>query len=251
MVKTGLVSVTFRKLSPSNIIKLVSDAGLQGIEWGGDIHVPHGDIGRAREVLKMTEDAGLSVASYGSYYGVGCEKEKNLPFEKVLETAIELKAPIIRVWAGNRGSDKADRAWWDLIINESRRIADMALKEGVAVAYEYHNNTLTDTSESAYRLLTEVNHKNMLSYWQPPVNAEEEECLEGLKKITPWLSNIHTYYWESGNRMVLEAGVGKWLKYMEVIKDLEGTRYCMIEFVKGDTPEQFIEDAKALKKIVS
>ena len=73
--------------------------------------------------------------------------------------------------------------------------------------------------------------------------------LRGIRKITPWLSNIHTYYWESGNRMVLEAGVEKWLKYMEVIKGVEGTRYCMIEFVKGDTPEQFIEDAKALKKL--
>ena len=48
MIHTGLVSVTFRKLEPAEIVDLVKQAGLQGIEWGGDIHVPHGDIQRAK-----------------------------------------------------------------------------------------------------------------------------------------------------------------------------------------------------------
>jgi hypothetical protein len=46
MIQTGLVSITFRQLSPPAIIDLVRQAGLEGIEWGGDVHVPHGDLGR-------------------------------------------------------------------------------------------------------------------------------------------------------------------------------------------------------------
>jgi len=46
-LRPGLVSVSFRALSPSEIIPMVVSGGLQGIEWGGDIHVPHGSIGRA------------------------------------------------------------------------------------------------------------------------------------------------------------------------------------------------------------
>ena len=164
--------------------------------------MPHGDIKQAREVSKMTKGAGLEVASYGSYYRVGCEKEQGIPFEKVLDTAQELGAPTIRVWAGNRGSDDSDQSWWNTVVEESRRIADMALKAGITVAYEYHGNTLTDTGESAYRLLKEVGHKNIRSYWQPPVGYEEEACLDGLKKIIPWLSNIHVFHWESRNRLL-------------------------------------------------
>lgn len=212
--------------------------------------MPHGNINRAREVAKMTEDAGLEVASYGSYYRVGCEKEQNLPFERVLETALELKSPTIRVWAGNRGSGNSDQSWWNTVVDESRRIADMALKEGITVAYEYHGNTLTDTGESAYKLLKEVAHNNIRSYWQPPVDTGLEECLDGLRKIIPWLSNIHIFYWISRSRMPLEDGIEKWSKYMEIIKSVEGTRYCMIEFVKDDAPEQFLKDAEALKRIV-
>ena len=67
-MKAGLVSITFRQLSAEKIVGLVSAAGLQGIEWGGDIHVPHGDVKRAEEVKRMTLDSGLEVSAYGSYY---------------------------------------------------------------------------------------------------------------------------------------------------------------------------------------
>ena len=63
MISSGLVSVTFRKLSPAEIVDLVRQAGLNCIEWGGDIHVPHGDCVRAREVRQRTLAAGLTVAA--------------------------------------------------------------------------------------------------------------------------------------------------------------------------------------------
>ena len=59
----------------------------------------HGDLRRAKEVAQCTLDAGLSVVAYGSYYRFD---EQELPFAKVLETAIALKAPLIRVWAVKR-----------------------------------------------------------------------------------------------------------------------------------------------------
>ena len=69
MLSTGLVSITFRNLKPIDIVKLVSQAGLKGIEWGGDIHVPHGNIERARETAKMTEDYGLAIAATAHIIG--------------------------------------------------------------------------------------------------------------------------------------------------------------------------------------
>ena len=105
-MRSGLVSITFRKLSPAQIVDLVCRAGLEGIEWGGDVHVPHGEVARAREVGRITSDAGLAVASYGSYYRAG--HGEGAPFETILQTAAELKAPLIRVWAGIKGSADAD-----------------------------------------------------------------------------------------------------------------------------------------------
>ncbi|MCJ7549353.1 MAG: sugar phosphate isomerase/epimerase, partial [Anaerolineae bacterium] len=117
MIQTGLVSVTFRKLTPRAIVDLVAEAGLDAIEWGGDVHVPHGEIEIARSVRQMTEDAGLDMPSYGSYYRAG--HSKLVPFGTVVETAIALGAPIIRIWAGKQGTAAADEAYWLRVIEDS------------------------------------------------------------------------------------------------------------------------------------
>ena len=71
MFLPGLVSITFRQLSVAETIALVTQAGLAAVEWGGDIHAPHGDEAQARAIARMGADAGLRVAAYGSYYRVG------------------------------------------------------------------------------------------------------------------------------------------------------------------------------------
>lgn len=251
MIHTGLVSITFRKLSPREITELVAKAGLTGIEWGGDIHVPHGNLKAAAEVGRMTADAGLKVAAYGSYYHVGCEEQEGVSFERVLETALELKAPSIRVWAGNRGSQDADGEWWKKVAYEACRISDMAKGSGMTVSFEYHRNTLTDTGEAALRLMKSVNRDHVACYWQPPVGLDIERQLDGLNGILPWLGNVHAFWWNMNERRPLAEGADAWKKYLEVIRTVEGSRFCMLEFVRDDDPGQFLEDAKELKRILS
>lgn len=250
MILTGLVSVTFRELSPSEIIDLVVEAGLDGIEWGGDVHVPHGDIKRAKEVCKMTRDMGLIIPSYGSYYRTAWDHSQNPPFETILETALALETPCIRVWAGNIASSDADELWWEKVIEDSRRIACMADREGVNVAFEYHGGTLTDTNDSAIKLIKRVGHSNIKSYWQPPIDQNINERTEGLSRILPYLAHIHVFHWEGTKRLPLIMGFNEWRKYLNIVKGAGKECFAMLEFVKGDAPGQFLEDAKALKKLI-
>jgi 3-dehydroshikimate dehydratase len=62
LFKLGLVSISFRPLSVEELIRLVTDVGLEGIEWGGDKHVPHGDLDTARRVRGQNEDAWFETA---------------------------------------------------------------------------------------------------------------------------------------------------------------------------------------------
>ncbi len=250
MLRSGLVSVTFRQLTPEEIISLTAKAGLEGIEWGGDIHVPAGDLKKAREVSRMTENAGLVTAAYGSYYRVGVDPNGVESFEKVLTTALELKAPTIRVWAGNKGSAEADEAWWDRIILETRNIADLCKRESVTVSFEYHGGTLTDTPESALRLMKSIDHPQLRCYWQPlrHLNREGRKC--GLQKVLPWLGNIHVYHWIDQMRYSLAEGKMDWSDYFNTIGAIEGERFAMLEFVKEDDPACFLEDADTLKKLI-
>lgn len=248
MIYPGLASITFRKLSPAQIIDLVAQAGLIGIEWGGDIHVPHGDFAGAREVRKLTEKAGLRIAAYGSYYFVGHEELG--PFETVLETAKELGAKVIRVWAGKQGSADADEAYRQHVVNESYRIADVAAAANVSVACEWHGNTLTDATTSAISLLEAINHENFHTYWQMSQGMSHICCLKELETVKPWLVGLHVFYWhwhrETLKRLPLADGEAVWKQYLAKAKDV-GEMFALMEFVADDSPEAFIRDAETLK----
>lgn len=249
MIAPGLVSITFRQLGPEEIVDLVCETGLRGIEWGGDVHVPHGDRAAARRVRELTGSAGLEVAAYGSYYRVGASEKDGLSFEDVLASAMELGAPSIRVWAGKTGSAETAPDARSHIVEEARRIADLAAGAEITIAFEFHRNTLTDTNGSAATLLDEVNHPNVFSLWQPPVGMPEETCLEGIRTILPLLTNVHVYSWsdDSPERLFLEERAGRWKRYLETVDSAGGDRFALIEFVRDNEPKNFLKDAATLK----
>lgn len=250
MLRAGMCSVTFRRLSAQEIIRLVTQAGLKGIEWGGDIHVPHGDLAVAKEIARQTRESGLEITSYGSYYHTGHKDE--LPFEKVLDTAHELGAPVIRVWAGKLSSRDASPDYRQKVVEDSRRIAELARRSGITVCFEYHPNTLTDTSESAAELLQAIDHPAMRSYWQPGVGQSTARNLRDLGRVLPWLVNVHVYWWLPGNvRGALRDGERDWQKYISLVARTGREHWLLLEFVRGDTAEAFLQDAATLNHWLS
>lgn len=250
MIHPGLVSVTFRKFTPVEVAALVKRAGLRSIEWGGDVHVPHGDLGRAREVREVTLEHGLVTAAYGSYYRCGQGETTGPSFEHVLETAVELGAPTIRVWPGGAGSDAVDEEGRWKIINDLRRIAGLAARAGVSISTEFHGGTLTDTNESASKLLVEVDHANVFTCWQPHNGEPTEECVAGLKEVLPRVSNIHVFHWwpTAAERHPLAEGAERWAQFWPALKQAPGDRHALLEFVQGDAAEAFLRDAVTLRQ---
>ena len=241
----GLVTVTFRQLAPREVIELARETKLSALEWGGDVHVPPGDLEQAREVGRITRDAGLSVVAYGSYFRVG----DDIPcdFEPVLQAAVALGAPVIRVWAGRRGSKDADAAYRARVLDDSLLLSDRAAEEGIALCYEYHADTLTDTDESAQALLRAANFK-MRTLWQPPHERTVARRGESLRGVLPWLNHVHVFHWpRRGERVALEEGSGDWGAYLNVLREEGKECPMLLEFVRGDDPEQFRRDARTFR----
>ena len=247
MISFGLTSVTFRKLEYKNIIDLAVGYGLDGIEWGGDIHVPPGDIHRARKVYNATVESGLKVLSYGSYYKFGMPGETSGAFKPILETALCLNTKTIRVWAGTKASALHTCGEIKSIIEDIRDIADTAGEHGIDIAFEYHRGTLTDTSESTLSLLDGVNRENVKTYWQPNPDISHESNLCQLKAALPFLKNVHVFNWAAGNvRLPLREAVGEWEIFFKIIRSSGKSHSMILEFVKDDDPGQLKRDAAAL-----
>ncbi len=238
----GLTSVTFRKKSSAEIISLAQQAGLGCIEWGGDVHVPVEDAPNAQHVNRETGEAGLCISSYGSYYRL----LSNADFEPILQAALALGAPLIRIWAGKTAPDVAPDSVYQQAALELRRICETAAAYNIAIAFEYHRGTLTQTAESTLRLLRMADCANLFSYWQPNPELSPEENSSELQKVLPYLAKLHVFHWDAdGNRLPLKSGEAQWKQYIQIASQRADMDY-LLEFVQQDSEEAFFEDAKTL-----
>ena len=251
MIAPGLTSVTFRERAPQELINLAIEAGLFGIEWGGDIHVPLGHIDHAAKVGSLSRASGLFVSAYGSYYVVGKSRDEGIRFEEVLQTAEALSAPVIRIWAGDRGSRESTQAYRRKVLDETMEMADEAGKKGILLAFEFHENTLNDTYEACVDLLTELNHPSVRTYWQPVHGAGSEINGAGIDMILPWIEGIHVFHWwpNAEVRLPLQEGRADWAVYINSLSRISRTIFGHLEFVKDDSQEQFLKDAATLLKL--
>ncbi len=252
-MKAGLVSITFRNRSPEQVIDLCREHALHGIEWGGDIHVPHGDEQVAERVGRLTRDAGLTVQAYGSYYRLGVSRQEGLEFQSVLASALALGAPVIRVWAGRHGSFDATPDQRRAVVADVMECADLAATQNVVLAYELHSQTLTDTTASALALLNETRHPAIRTLWQPYNGARQEDAEASLEALLPWLQHLHVFHWwpTSAERLPLSEGEERWLNYLSLVKAAGLTCPLLLEFVKDDNVDQLRDDAATLHSWIS
>lgn len=252
MLQPGLVSITYRTLSPQEIIRLCQALHLEGIEWGGDVHVPPGDEVKAREVAQMTSEAGLATACYGSYYR--CDGNN---FEAVLQTALYLSAPLIRVWAGQKGSAESDSENFQRVADDLQRVSALAAPHGIAIATEYHGGTFTDTRESCARLHEAASHPNLKTLWQPLRraigDARCEENADDLRAVLPFLANVHVYHWAEtpeGRKALPLAEDATWPTYLDILRGIGQSRWLLLEFVPDNDPAILAREAAALRNFI-
>jgi len=253
--RPGLVTVTFRQLSPEQIVGAAKKAGLQVLEWGGDVHVPAGDTRRAREVAALTREAGLDTICYGSYYRVGHGGEGGKPaFSEVFATACALGAPCIRVWAGTRGSEKSDDGYFRQVCDDANRIADAAAERGVRIAFEFHDGTINDNAEAADKLLAALPHPNVDTLWQPLVSLDSEQRNRSLQVVLSRLAHVHAFHWlpaDPIDRRPLAEGADLWRGWLGTMRAAGRNPDCLLEFVHGDLPARLEADALALSDLLS
>ena len=246
---TGLTSITFRQLTVEQIVELVQQSGLDGIEWGGDVHVKPGEEALAREVGDRTRQAGLQVLSYGSYLHVDGPEHIAEDFKPVLQSALALSAPVIRVWPGGREPDRADEAYYDRNAEALRIIGEMAGQHGLTVATEYHRGTLTQNAESAQKLMQRIDSPYVKTYWQPNPDITAADNRHEAAAMRPYLANVHVFCWTKGNeRHPLAQGDADWRAYLQALELDPQRQHAIIEFVTDDSPARFLEDAETLRR---
>ena len=262
-MKTGLVSISFRKKSIKELIKATKESGLEYIEWGGDVHVPMGKAKLARQVSRLMHGGGLKNASYGSYFGLiyHCDEHFPMPFKRVLKTAKALGAKTVRVWLGwpYCGCKKGCNVFicqkhYRKNVAITKKLCNEAEKYGLTLSIECHFKTLSDDYHDTLKFLEDVGCDNLRLYWQPNHAKSFEYNLEALKALRPYISNVHVFNWnEKGEKFPLgdEKGVREWTEYIKVLNDENAEeRIFFLEFMPDGELSSLPREAKALKALI-
>ena len=250
MLKAGLASVTLKTKTPEEVIRLVADSDISAIEWASHVHAHEGDVALCKQILTMTHDAGLEVSSYGSYFRLGTGTDI-VPF---LESAAALETNQIRIWGGRESSCDLSPAQRKALVEESVAIAEKAASYNITLSLECHPNTVTDTLESQLLFLNEVNMPNFCTYWQADTALPMDARTTSLQSVyaSGKLTNLHLYWYNAAHeRRLLEEGKEQLTQWLSLFKNDSLPRYALIEFVKDNTDENFLRDAKTLASIVS
>lgn len=249
MIKIGMTSMTFQNHTPDEVIQLAKQQNLYGIEWGVR-HIPDGGVKLAEEIGRKTRAAGLAVLSYSTYYHVGDAEEE---FVAALESATALGAPIMRIWTPYRPPRLVPDAEFDQICVKAYALAETAELAGVKLNFEYHFDTLTETSAGAVRLIRQIGHTNTGLYWQPDGSLSTQQNLAALKEVLPYVTgNIHMInYKKGGVYESLEPMRDGIIQYFCELEKAKRDFCVMIEFAKDDQVENFIKSAVLLKELAA
>ena len=250
----GLCSVTFRSLAPSEVVELAAAVGVEVLEWGGDVHVPEGDVAAAHAAAAMSADAGLGVAAYGSYLFLDEHLDRRLG--PVLETATALGAPATRVWCPHRPEDGDG---WSALVDAAGRAVAAADTAGVSVYLEFHGGTATDEVDGVRRLLDEV--PGLYAGWQPPYWAPRstEDEVADLARLGDRLLHVDVYAWTPEHeRLPLEAEGDAWSARLAAAGPCTAAARAaglapaaLVEFVPDDDPAVLAREVGTLRRWLS
>ncbi len=254
-IAPGLCSITFRALDADAVLALAVRAGVEGIEWGADGHVPPGGGAAVAALGERCRDAGVEVVSYGSYLGMGPPADDEAAaVEAVLDSAGALGAPMVRIWTEFGVTPASSDDERRRVTERTAALADAIAARGLLAALEFHPATLTETAASARALIETLDRPALRTHWQPDPTLSAADALAELDRVTAHLAHLHVFSWGPGginDRRALADGDDLWPAALEhADRDgapLPGRRYALCEYVRDDDSEQLVADVRTLR----
>ena len=252
-MKTGLVSVSFRKHTPQDILRACVNAGIRAIEWGSDVHAPPADLEHLRRLAREQEACGVHCSSYGTYFRVGTHRPEDIyPYIRAAEI---LGTKTLRIWCGSRayesydrsGDRSPDRDSAEALEADCRELCRVAEAEQVRLCTEFHHGTYTDCAESVAHLCRLIASPHWCTYWQPNQFKSAAENLASAKAVAPWTANLHVFNWEGNNKYPLIEARALWRDYLSCFSH---NSYALLEFMPDGRLETLPQEASALRAIL-
>ncbi len=244
----GLVSISFRSLSPETILQMAKESGLEAIEWGSDIHAPAGRLDKAARIRSLSAQAGIITPEYGSYYILGwpCDEKS----ADTVASARALGTPAIRLWASDKNRASLSAEEYRVAVTDAERLC----RENADLTFclECHNWSITEDYQDALAYLRDVNCPNLKMFWQPNHFRSHAYNLRALDALLPYLYSVHVFSWEGSEHFPLAHHAERWEDYLMLLRHAPtDTMYLMLEFMHDNDPASLLDTARTLRSWIA
>ncbi len=243
-LRLGVASVTFRQKTVEEIVEITKNNGVPFIEWGADVHVK--SIDDAIKVKNLCEEKGIKISSYGSYYRVGrCNKKE---WEEICKIANEMSAKSVRVWLGEKDSQKYTEDEYKNLLSDATFMCDIAEKYNLEISAECHDNTFNNNTDAFLRFKNDLKRDCFKTYFQSRYTKMQYD-LDRIERTICYVDNVHVSYRDLKREQRFKKKDKKYIdKLIEKLQSKNFDGIVMIEFTKGNSEKNFMRDVKKLKK---
>ncbi|MBQ2775287.1 MAG: TIM barrel protein [Clostridia bacterium] len=241
--KIGLASVTFRNKTVLEIVEIAKKAGVDYIEWGADVHVKTAED--AQKAKELCEFNGIKISSYGSYYRVGsCD---GVLWEQICKIAQILGAASVRVWLGEKDSEKTSEEEYEVLFADLKSICETAEKYKLFVCPECHDNTFNNNTDAIIKLKNQLNKDNFRTYFQSRYFRFNYD-IDRIERTFDFIENVHVSYRDLKREQRFRKKDKNYLdKLLKKLLQMDFKGLVIVEFTKGSKEKNFIKDVKKLK----
>ncbi len=244
--KLGLCSVTFRKKSAAQVVLIAKKAGVSYIEWGGDIHVTNTED--ARIVKSICDNEGVKISSYGSYFNSAEYDEEK--WTQICEIASVMGASSVRIWLGKKDSEETSENEYNTLLNNTKKMCDIAKKYSLLVCPECHDNTFNNNTDAFLRIQKDLQADNFRTYFQSRYCRMEYD-LDRIERTFGFIENVHVSYRDLKKEQMFRKKDKYYIdKLLEKLKAQNYSGIVMVEFVDSDSEKAFCRDVEKLKKLI-
>ncbi len=241
--KLGLCSVTFRKKSAAQVVLIAKKAGIEYIEWGGDVHIKNTE--EARIVKSICDNEGVKISSYGSYFNSAEYDEAQ--WTEICEIASVMSAASIRIWLGKKDSEETNDSEYLTLLNNTKKMCDIAKKYSLLVCPECHDNTFNNNTDAFLRFQNDLKKDNFKTYFQSRYCRLEYD-LDRIDRTFDFIENVHVSYRDLKKEQKFKKKDKYYIdKLLDKLNSKGFDGIVMVEFVDFDSESALCKDVEKLR----
>ncbi len=241
--KLGVASVTFRNKSVSQVVEIAKNAGVEYIEWGADVHIR--TLEDAKKAKELCDNNNIKICSYGSYYRAGSQNYEE--WRSLCEKASVMGAASVRIWLGDKDSEKTTEEEYWVILDDLKNICVIAKEYNLLVCPECHDNTFNNNTDAFLKIKSDLAADNFKTYFQSRYFRYDYD-IDRIERTIEYIENVHISYRDLEKEQRFRKKDKKYLdKLLCKLLQMNFSGIILVEFTKGSKESNFIKDIRKLR----